>query len=627
MKNKYALIGLPLLLCSLGVIAADASEQDVPDLLLWGDTHVHTNNSIDALIYKNFTIGPEEAYRFARGEPVLHPLHQWRVQLETPLDFLVIADHVEVLGVAKEIYFRGPQFEDPSIVDTVKGWIAQFFIRRTADAVHDWEHQNKLVPEVGDPMEEIKQHNPTKLPNKEALIETTWNDHIAAADAYNEPGVFTSFIGWEWTSIPGGANLHRVVISTADQEKASQFKPFGASSSPYPEDLWSWMDETSVKLDMDFLSIPHNSNISKGLMFAEHDMRGRPLSKSYLEKRARWEKLVEVTQVKGDSETHPALSPRDEFADFEEFPFYLQKNKQEYIAAPGDYARSALKTGLKYSQEQGINPFEFGMIGSTDSHTGLATAEEKNFHGKLATEGTPAGKTIEGAPEGVITGWSMSASGLAAVWSKENTREAIFDAMKRREVYATTGSRIGLRFFAGWELQSDILDQTNFAELGYQRGVPMGGVLNQSQTHGDTAPSFAIVATRDVKEANLDRIQVIKGWVDDGGELYEQVYDVAWSGAREPDAAGKLPAVGSSVDLRTGRTLNIIGAEELKVYWTDPAFDSQQPAFYYVRVLQIPTVRHTYLDARALGLDAPPEGDTLIQERAYSSPVWYYPKK
>lgn len=593
--------------------------------LLWGDTHVHTSDSFDAILFGNRSADPEVAYRFARGEPVIHPYSLARVQLHTPLDFLVIADHAETLGVAKEIFYNGTQLEDAGLIASIKAKVMEYFLRDLIGGEVDKDKISNLLPEGGDPREMAANNWTDKagLPNADALIKKSWLGAIKQADRFNEPGVFSALIGWEWGSTPGGANLHRVVVSNADAESASQFIPLGAQVSPYPEDLWSFLEQTSAETGIDFLAIPHNSNVSKGFMFAETTLRGDPFSDEYMQRRARWEKLVEITQVKGDSETYPVLSPRDEFADFELFPYYVQGNPQPYVASRGDYVRPALITGIKFDKEQGINPFKLGIIGSSDVHTGLASTEEDNFSGKLAVEGTPEGNNQMGTPGENVTGWSMSASGLAAVWAQDNTRQAIFDAMQRREVYGTTGPRVSLRLFAGYDFNEQDVDSEDFAAIGYSKGVPMGGDLLSNEN--SNSPQLMIQALKDPREANLDRVQVIKGWVDDNGESHEVIYNVAWSDNRKLDSEGKLPSVGNTVNLRTGKTANSIGATQLSAFWQDPDFNPQQHAFYYVRVLQIPTARHTLLDAIALGLDEPPEGASTLQERAYSSPVWYIP--
>ena len=622
-----ALLGMTLGL-SAGFVAAQPasatdSEQQTPKLL-WGDTHVHTAYSFDAFLNDNHSATPDVAYRFARGEPVIHPYHRARMQIRAPLDFIAIADHAEFLGVAREAYFNGMQLEDPGIVDRVKGWFTERYIRRLINGDGGFDAFIELLPKKGDPREAAKtlQDEITQpIINSQALEKKTWDSLTSLADDYYKPGTFTTFVAWEWSSLPGGANLHRVVMTSASGETAKQFQPFGSDDSPYPEDLWAWLDATSEATRAEFLSIPHNSNISKGFMFPEQTLRGEPFTEAYARKRLQYEPVVEVTQIKGDSETHPVFSPNDEFADFETYRFYIQQEPQEYQPHKGDFVRPALKLGLALEQQLGINPYRFGLIGSTDSHSGLSTADEDNFGGKLARDSTPETKSRADGRKSFASGWNMSASGMAAVWAEENTREAILAAFKRREVYATSGPRIALQVYGGWGFSEDDL---NNPATWRQKGVPMGGILASAES-GKAAPGFVIQALKDPHSANLDRLQVVKGWLDENGQEQETVYDVAWSGERVPDAAGKLPPVGDTVDRQTGRYRNSIGAASLSAFWSDPDFNPAQSAFYYVRVLEIPTPRHLMLDAIALGLDKPEDGDSVIQERAYSSPLWYRP--
>ncbi len=582
--------------------------------LFWGDTHLHTSNSFDAFLNGNTSVGPEQAYRFARGLPVEHPYHKAWMQLRTPLDFLVVADHAENLGVARAVYFGNAQSADLGLIDRLKAWLGGRKLREVVDEEKGWDFFTEFLPVSGNPSVAAKslwEDQPAQFPGAQAISADSWREATSLADQYTLPGEFTAFIGWEWSSLPGGANLHRVVLTDADAEVAQQYMPFGSDQSPYPEDLWQWLETTASATGSDFLAIPHNSNISKGYMFTADSLRGEPMSREKLTLRQRWERVVEVTQIKGDSETHPLLSPDDPFAEFETYPFYIQRESQPYKPEPGDYIRSALKLGMDIAQRTGVNPFQFGVIGSTDAHTGLATAEENNFGGKLVRDSTPSTMERPGAGNGVTSGWNMSASGLAAVWAEENTRESLFAAMQRREVYATTGPRIRLRVAAGWGEQAS--------------KWPMGAVL-PSAPSGDASPRIQVWAEKDPIDANLDRIQVIKLWRSAAGGLQEKVFNVAWSGARDLDKTGLLPAVGDTVDRSQARFTNDIGAAQLQADWTDPAFDPSQPALYYVRVLQIPTPRQSLFNALALGLAEPPRGPSVIQERAYSSPVWYQPE-
>lgn len=595
--------------------------------LLWGDTHLHTSLSFDAYLNRNMSADPDTAYRYAKGLPIVNQETGGRIQIETPLDFLVIADHAVYLGVMRHVVEQGIPTGDLGVTDKVRAWLAQRWLR---GVVADDEGMAAFASFLPEPMsvEEAAAQPPRTggIPAADAMARTAWQDSIAITDSHNEPGKFTSFIGWEWSSIPAGANMHRVVFTPNNADVSGQFQPFSTADSNYPEDLWAWLEATSKETGAQFVAIPHNSNISKGYMFSETNLRGEAFTAESARVRLEWEPVAEITQFKGDSETHPQLSPDDPFADFETYAHYIQQDAPAYTVARGDYVREGLKTGLEIEGRIGVNPFQMGVIGSTDSHTGIASAEEDNFFGKFPRDTTPAGKTAgwRTGPNGGPNGWSMSASGLAAVWAEENTRESIYAAFKRREVYGTTGPRIAVRFFGGWDYDASAADAANMAERGYAGGVPMGGDLAAAPE--GQAPKFLVRATKDPKGGNLDRVQVIKGWLDANGEAQERVYDVVWSDARVAGADGQLPPVGNTVDVATGSYENSIGAAELSTLWQDPDFDASQSAFYYVRVLQIPTPRHSLYDALALGMDPAETGHpTAIQERAYSSAIWYKP--
>ena len=596
--------------------------------LLWGDTHLHTTYSSDAYTNNNLTAGPDTAYRYARGMPVVHPYHKARVQREAPLDFLAVTDHAEFLGEIRNIHINGVDTDGMGIIATLKAWIGQFVLNRAIDSGDGRSLFVKVLPDPDvTPVQDAEQSslessNISWLPMPPQVEIDTWRDITNIADAYNEPGVFTALIGWEWSSIPGGANLHRIILTSSDAATAQQYDPFGLDDSPFPEDLWDWLDRTSASTGAKFTAIPHNSNISKGYMFSEQSLRGEDIDADYVARRTRWERVAEITQTKGDSETHSLFSPEDEFADFENYPYYIQRRWTPYEPQPGDFIRPALKRGLQMERKLGVNPYNFGVIGSTDSHTALSSAEEDNFHGKLATDSIPANKQSKFNKEGPgSSGWAMSASGMAAVWAEDNTRESILAAFKRREVYATTGPRIAVQFFAGTDFGEDDLTAANDYLLVAERGVTMGGELG----HSEESPTFVVMAHRDPLGANLDRVQIVKGWLDEQGQAQEKVFDVAWSGERSIEADGRLPAVGNTVNLQTGKVANTIGAAELAVVWQDPQFDPQQSAFYYARVLQIPTARHSLLDAIALGMDHAGDHPDTIQERAYTSAIWYRP--
>ena len=616
---------LSVILAALLVANVSAAETRQ---LLWGDTHLHTNRSMDAFTVGNLTADPATAYRYAQGLPVIHPYHRARVQIETPLDFLVVSDHAEYMGVIRHVYNEGVPSEDLGVIDRLKAMVATQVLRWGVDSGEGLELFGDRLPLPEDPPSVAKRMlageedlDITWIPPLPKVESVAWRDITTAADAYNRPGEFTAFIGWEWSSIPGGANLHRIVITDSGASVAQQYQPFSFINSPFPEDLWAWLDDTSDSTGANFIAIPHNSNISKGYMFDTVTLRGKPLTESYLATRRKWEPVTEVTQIKGDSETHPDLSPEDPFAEFETYPYYIQRDPTPYVAGEGDYIRPALKRGLAIERELGQNPFQFGLIGSTDAHTGMASAEEDNFHGKLAMDSTPENKIANVLP-GRPTGWSMSASGLAAVWAEKNTRESILAAMKRREVYATSGPRIGVQFFAGSGIDETLLDSPDVYRAATAVGVPMGGELS---TLAGMAPAFLVRATKDPVGANLDRVQIVKGWLDAEGQLHERIFDVAWSPGRMPNANGMLPPVGDTVDRQTGSYTNDIGAPELATVWRDPTFDADQPAFYYARVLQIPTPRHSLYDAIALDAGEADGHPDTIQDRAYTSPVWYRP--
>jgi len=624
MKNPYALS----LLLAAAVCTANAAEQ--PTQLLFGDTHLHTSYSFDAYLNKNQSADPDTAYRWAKGLPVIHPYNRARVQIDTPLDFLVVADHAELMGVIRAINNDTAELEDLGWYGNVKRW---FITKVINDAIEDGAGSDvfvSILPNKGqnpgaDPVQDPVNIFPDTGFGDTIPTETTaWHEIVDAAERHNDPGKFTSLIGWEWSSIPTGANLHRVVLTPDGADKAKQFLPYGSDQSQYPEDLWQWLEDTRDRTDTRFVAIPHNSNISKGYMYSETTLKGEPITAQYARRRMSWEPVSEATQIKGDSETHPSLSPEDEFADFETYTHYIQQEAQEYTPAAGDFIRSGLKRGLAIEEEVGVNPYKFGLIGSTDAHSGLASAEENNFWGKFARDSTPETKrTGDSIGESDVNGWNMSASGLAAVWAKDNTREEIYAAFLRKEVYATTGTRLKVRLFAGWDFNPDAADTKELAAIGYAQGVPMGGDLTRNPDPS-AAPQLLIRAVKDPKDANLDRVQVIKGWVGSDGQQHEHVFNVAWSDERTIDDNGKLVAVGNTVDLASARYENTIGAAELSTLWTDPSFDPNQRAFYYVRVLQIPTPRHSLYDAVALQ-KAPQEGPATIQERAYTSPIWYTP--
>ncbi|MEQ9450759.1 MAG: DUF3604 domain-containing protein [Pseudomonadales bacterium] len=602
-----------LLLLSPLLLAAENYSRpvglDYPQNVYWGDTHLHTRNSADAYSLGNMNLTPADAYRFARGQAIMAH-NGMQVQLRRPLDFLVVSDHAEYLGG----YYRF-NVNDPLVVNTDAGKQWAGYIA-SGDSV---KMIAAFTASMSDP--ENNYHFP------EDVRRTIWTDVAQTSDDYNVPGVFTAFTGYEWTSMINGNNLHRVVIYKDSADKVAQLPPFSGQDSLDPRDLWQALADYEATTGGEVFAIAHNGNLSNGMMFPSQTVDGQPLTTAYAEMRERWEPVYEVSQVKGDGEAHPTLSPQDEFADYENWDWDnigRTQDKEEWMLKH-EYARSALKLGLKYEQELGTNPFKFGMIASTDGHNTFSTAQEDNFFGKFP-ESEPGTERTENAMAGnqLWQNWRIVASGYAAVWARENTRESLFAAMKRREVYATTGSRINVRFFGGWEFQAGDVNRPNYLDIGYGQGVPMGGDLTGAR-RGQT-PTFMVTAAKDPDGPNLDRIQVIKGWLDSKGQLQERVYDVAWSGNRKPDPqTGKVPAVGSTVKVATAEYDNSIGAPSLASVWQDPDFDRSERAFYYVRVIEIPRPRWTAYDAAYFDLKLPAEVPMVIQDRAYTSPIWYTP--
>lgn len=610
----HKIISLKLIVLSLFILAGEVKGGERQ--LLWGDTHLHTSYSIDAYLMGNKDATPDTAYRFAKGLPVVHPYSGVKVRTNTPLDFLVVSDHGEYLGIIQKV-FAG----DPLLMQTEIG-------RRWNQLANSGKGRQVYFEALG---EHANKRKPSPELQQEDVRASVWSEIVDAAERHYQPGNFTTFVGWEWSSITDGANLHRVVISDADKSSAKTFLPYTLFDSDKPEDLWQWLEQTSARTGVDFVAIPHNSNISKGLMFPITDSNGRPIDKSYAKTRMRWEPIVEVTQIKGDSETHPSLSPNDEFSGYEKYEQAMQVGvkesgllvKEEDTKA--NYVRSALRRGIELQEELGANPYKVGMIGASDSHTALSTVEEDNFWGKMAIDSTPV-NTLD--PSKIIipphsTGMDMSAAGIAGVWAEENTRESIIAAFKRKEVYATTGPRIKLRVFAGYQFTEQDASHPDLARIGYAKGEPMGSDLPVAPE--GQAPRFLIEAVKDPKGAALDRVQVIKGWVDPQGHSHEKIFDVVWSGDRKRNASGKVPKIENTVNLTNLTYDNRSGEPRLASVWQDPEFKSEQHAFYYVRVLEIPTPRHTLYDAVALNVKHPEHYPATIQERAYSSPIWYTP--
>jgi len=597
------------------------ADRAFPTRVFFGDTHLHTAFSMDAGAF-GARLTPRDAYIFAKGNQVTSNTGQ-PVKLSRPLDFLVVSDHSDGMGFFPLILAGGAEMmADPQ----GRKWHDLIASGKGSEAAIDiivsfgkGEISKAIFPFPGT-----------------SAYRGAWEETIKAADEANDPRRFTAFIGYEWTSNTSGNNLHRNVIYRDNGAKASLMEPFTTMKplgSDNPRDLWKWMATYEEKTGGRVLAIAHNGNLSNGRMFPLiESFTGKPVDREYAEKRAHWERLYEATQTKGDGETHPLLSPNDEFADYERW----DKGNLDGSAAKTkdmlefEYLRAAYRNGLKLEKELGTNPYKFGLIGSSDAHTGLSALEEDNFFGKVVTQEPNAKRAtaafIDNKQTGVkIMDWQVTASGYAAVWATDNTREALWDAMQRKETYATTGPRMIVRFFGGWDFDANDAQTRNPAIAGYEKGVPMGGDLRDAPA--GKAPTFLVAALKDPIGANLDRIQIIKGWLDAKGETHEQVYDVVWGGDRKPGADGKLPSVGNTVDVANATWTNTIGAPELLKVWKDPNFDPSVRAFYYVRVLEIPTPRWTAYDAKYFGIKMPPEVPMVHQERAYTSPIWYTPAK
>ena len=588
--------------------------RDYPDQVLFGDSHFHTNLSFDAgLIGTRLTA--HEGYRFARGEKVISNTGQ-EVQLIRPLDFLVITDHAEFIGLAPMIHNSDPLLlADP--------WGQHIY-----DLFHSGQEGRMQafaeIIEIGS----VTLENP--LSSDEAA-RNIWRNFVDLADTYNEPGRFTAMTGYEWTSTPRGDNLHRVVILADGADKTSQTIPFSLFDSEDPEDLWNYLSMYEERTGGRAMAIPHNGNLSNGLMFNGMNFKGEKITADYAERRMRWEPLYEMTQIKGDEEAHPFLSTDDEFADFENWDVanIAGTGAKEKSMLQFEYARPALKLGLKLGNELGVNPYKFGMMGASDTHTALATTREENYFGKYQqTEPSPDRHNHEVIPADdpalrIMTSQEQAGS-LMAVWARDNTRRDIFDSMRRKEVYATTGTRIRVRVFGGWDFEEDEVIRPDFIDQGYQRGVPMGGDLRKAPE--GMAPTFMIRALRDPDGANLDRIQIIKGWLDEQGETHERIYDVAVSDGRiiGEDGRCKTPVI-NTVDIESATYTNAVGEAMLAAHWQDPDFDPLESAFYYVRVLEIPTPRWTTYDAAFFNITRPDNVPPTVQDRAYTSPIWYTP--
>lgn len=605
-----------------GVKYSPYTDSDYPTQVFFGDTHHHSANSGDAFMNGD-RLGPEDSYRFASGQEVVSSSGV-PVKLERPLDFLVVSDHAEGLGAMFEIYNENPLYMQD---DTLKRWseMMQAGGTQSADAMNELisaQSQGKLPSAITDP----KMAQP--------IMKSVWESYTELAEQYNQPGKFTAMIGYEWTSVPKGNNLHRNVLFRDGKSEADQMLPFTSWQSENPEDLWQWMSEFEAKTGGSVLAIPHNGNLSNGRMFSLKDSKGVALSADYARLRAKYEPLQEMMQTKGNSETHPTLSPNDEFANYgiagwEYGNLTLEDEPETPEMRQYMYIRGGLMNGLALQEKLGENPFKFGFIGGTDVHNSLTAIDEDNFFGKHVIQEPRPNRWEHVSKKGfgfTRYTWQYTAAGYAAVWATDNTREALWDAMKRKEVYATSGTRMTVRLFGGWEYTDQDLFARDIAKVGYAKGVPMGGDLaKQAKTTG--SPSFLIAAMKDPVGANLDRIQVIKGWVDDQGNTQEKIYDVVWGDAekRQIGDDGKLQSVGDTVDVEQATWSNTIGDPDLTVLWSDPEFDASQSAFYYARVIEIPTPRWTAYDQKRFAVKMSDDVPMKHQERAWTSPIWYNP--
>lgn len=601
-------------LASLVSVAAMAKEP-YPTKAYFGDTHLHTKLSGDARGY-GLTLSPEDAFRIAKGEAVTSTSGQ-TVKLRRPLDFLVVADHAEGYGLMDELMKGNPQLlEEPK----AKRWYGMV----TKDKQSAYLAVREIVEAQG------LGTLPRKLTDNPEITGSIWQKYIETVERHYQPGKFTSLAGYEWTAMKKGNNLHRVVVFRDGADKVLQTLPVDSNRTAHdPVQLWQALAAYEKATGGQVLAIPHNPNLSGGMMFSYQQVNGKPIDRAYAQLNQRWEPLLEVTQTKGDSETHPYLSPNDEFADYETWDVanlaMTTKTTPEMLA--GSYARSGFKRGLELQQQLGVNPYQYGLIGSSDAHNAIPVTEEDVFFGKNS-QMEPSGKRWQKPASQSVDktlvneGWKSTASGLAAVWATNNTREAIFDAMKRKETYATTGSRISVRLFGAWQFPEDILERTDWVDQAYRAGVPMGGNLVSSNSK--QKPTFVLAAAKDPIGANLDRIQVVKGWMDEQGQTHEKVIDVVWSGERQLSDAGTLPSVGNTVDVDKASYSNTIGSGELFAVWKDNDYRPGQKAFYYARVLEIPTPRWTAFDAKKFQVEMPEKVDKLTVERAYTSPIWIH---
>ncbi|HEY6388445.1 MAG TPA: DUF3604 domain-containing protein [Candidatus Acidoferrum sp.] len=590
--------------------ATEAPPQPNPERnAYFGDEHIHTSWSLDAWVFGNHVTGPGDALKYAQGQTIKHPLG-YDITIDTPMDFMGVTDHSEYVGVTKEANTPGSAIS--------KMPEAQPLIIRNPNDPEDVKKVYLYLITLAD-------KPPIQAFMTPQVAGAMWKENVRIADENNHPGKFTAFCSYEYTSNVNNRNLHRNIFFK-DCAKVSE-QPYSMLDSWHPEDLWKWMD-AQRKAGNELLAISHNANLSDGWMYpTDVDSFGRPIDAAWAESRMRNERLVEIKQIKGQSETHPLLSPNDEFSNYEisSYLLGLPSNNGRVDHIVGSYARQALKDGIAMQDVRGYNPYKFGMAGGSDSHNTGAPYRQNNFYGGHAGEDG----TIQTRMSGHLFGGfadvrTMNPAGLTGVWAEENTRASIWDGMYRKETFGVSGPHIKARFFGGWGYVADMLDSKDWVKNSYSNGVPMGADL-PAMTSSAKAPTFVVWAVKDPTSGNLDRIQIIKGWTKNG-QSFEKMFDVAWSGDRKPDKwTGRVPAIQSTVDIDNGTYTNTVGSTELKKVWTDPEFDPSLHAFYYARVLEIPTPRWTTIQAHELGIAPPGVVPPTVQERAWTSPIWYTP--
>jgi hypothetical protein len=576
----------------------------------FGEEHIHTSWSVDAWLMGNRITGPDEALKYAQGQTIKHPLG-YDIKIDTPMDFMGVTDHSEYVGVTKEANTPGSALS--------KLPEAQPLILKDPNNQAD-------IQKVFTYLVNMMAGAPVKAFMSPAVAGTIWKENVKIADANNHPGKFTAFCSYEWTSMPDNRNLHRNIFFK-DCAHVPEM-PYSALDSTHPEDLWKWMD-AQRKAGNELLAISHNANLSDGWMYPiDVDSFGRPIDAAWAASRDRNERLVEIKQIKGQSETHPLLSPNDEFASYEILSALLgmPATVGRVDRIQGSYGRQALKDGLTMQDVRGYNPYKFGMAGGSDSHNTGSPYRQDNFYGGHAQiDGTVERRMAGVLAFGTIDVRLENPGGLTGVWAEENTRASIWDAMYRKETFGVSGPHIKVRFFGGWGYNKDIPNAGDWVKQSYAGGVPMGADLPAMPAGKGTAPTFVVWAVKDPTSANLDRIQIIKGW-SQNGQSFEKIFDVAWAGDRKPDKwSGRVPAIQSTVDIEKATYTNDVGSTELKTVWTDPEFDSSLHAFYYARVLEIPTPRWTLIQAVQAGVPPPDVVPLTGQERAWTSPIWYTP--